>query len=317
MLDRVSYQILKALTEDGRYSYTKLAKDLKLKTSTVSRKVNKMIENDLISIQAVPNPFKIGYKFQVVIALNVNLKQINNLCDRLMDISYISSIAVMFGKFDILIFAEYPDIKMLYALVRNEISNIEGVHRIDTFFIAERYKSYEKFFKPDSLKGKPVHIDNIDEQLISELRKDGRTNLTNLAAKYGISAASVTRRVSNLIKKDIIKITVVPNHTKLLGFTAVTYALIEADPKKVNDICKQLSIYPEVHNIMTLINRYNILAILVLEDHLELYKFVTNNVSLIDGVIKVETLIRAELKKRTYVYIDERQIMGATNQEDD
>lgn len=311
MLDNTSFQILKALSKDGRYSFTKLAKELKLKPSTVSSKVSKMLENDLISIQAVPNPFKIGYKFQVVIALNVDLNQIDNVCDTLTDNPYISSIAVMFGRFNILILAEFPDIEKLYKLVRGELPYIEGVYRIDTFFVSERKKSYERIFRPDSLVGDTIHIDTIDEQLIAELRKNGRANLNQLASKYSISTASVTRRVANLIKKDVIKITVVPNHTKLLGFSAVAYLIIEAAPKIVNDICEQLSVFPEVHSVMTLINRYNILAILVLSNHDALHKFITNKVSLINGVIEVETLIRAELKKRTYVYIDESQFLSS------
>ncbi len=311
MLDNTSFQILKALTKDGRYSFTKLAKELKIKPSTVSSKVNKMLEDDLISIQAVPNPFKIGYKFQVVIALNVSLNHIDAVCDALMDNPYISSIAVMYGRFDILILAEFPDTDKLNKLVRGEMPYIDGVYRIDTFFISERKKSYERIFSPDSLVDDPVHIDTIDENLISELRKNGRANLNQLATKYSISTASVTRRVANLIKKDIMKITVVPNHTKLLGFTAVAYLIIDAEARKVNDICEQLSVFPEVHSVMTLINRYNILAILVLSDHDALHKFITNKVSLINGVNEVETLIRAELKKRTYVYIDESQFLSS------
>jgi Lrp/AsnC family transcriptional regulator for asnA, asnC and gidA len=313
MLDNISYQIIKALSKDGRYSYTKLAKDLKVKTSTVSNRVNKMLRDDFISIQAIPNPYKIGYKFQVVIALNVNIKQIDAVCDKLLEDTYISSIADMFGIFNILILAEYPDIEKLYTLVRKKLPNIEGVYEIDMFFISERKKSYDKFFKPESLIDEPVSIDYIDEQLISDLRKNGRSNLTRLAKKYGISAASVTRRVAKLIKNDIIKISVVPNHTKLLGFRAVAYVLINAEPNKVDSICEQLSTYPEVHNVITLVNRYNIFAVLVLKDHATLYKFITNEISLINGVIKIDTLMRNELRKRTYVYIDEHQLLNETN----
>lgn len=315
MLDNLSYQILKALSKDGRYSYSKLAQELKTKVSTVSNKVSRMLEEGLISIQAVPNPYKIGYKFQVVIALNVDLGQIDNVCSALMDNSNISSIATMFGRFNILVFAEFPTIDTLFRIVREELPNIDGVNRIDTFFVSERKKSYEKLFGPEALSGEPVSIDKLDAQLICELRKNGRANLAQLAAKYNTSTASVTRRVAALIKKDVIKITVVPNHTKLLGYSAVAYLAIQAEPRKVNEICERLSTFPEVHSILTLINRYNILAIIVMPTYEDLYKFITEKISMIESVLEVEPLMRAELKKRTYVYIDDAQFLK--NREND
>ena len=310
MLDNTSYQILTALSKDGRYSYTKLAKELKTKASTISGKVNKMLEDNLISIQAVPNPYRIGYKFQVAIALNVDLRQIDEICNALMDNANISSVAVMYGRFNILVFAEFPDITSLYRLIREELPKLDGINRLDTFFVSERKKSYEKLFGQESLVDEPVQIDKIDEQLIGELRKNGRANLAQLAGKYSISTASVTRRVASLIKKNVIKITVVPNHTKLLPFSAVAYLVIQSDLRKVDEICEKLSSYPEVHSVMTLINRYNILAILVLPSYEALYEFITNKISRLDSVDNVETLIRAELRKRTYVYIDDALILN-------
>ena len=317
MLDNLSYQILKALSKDGRYSYTKLAQELKTKVSTVSNKVNKMLEEDLISIRAVPNPYRIGYKFQVVIAMNVDLGQIDKVCDALMDNSNVSSIATMFGRFNILVFAEFPTIDMLFTIVREVLPNLDGVNRIDTLFVSERKKSYEKLFSTEALTGVAVSIDRLDEQLICELRKNGRANLAQLAAKYNTSTASVTRRVAALIKKDIIKITVVPNHMKLLGYSAVAYLAIQAEPRKVDEICAQLSSFPEIHSVMTLINRYNILAIIVMQNYEALYKFITEKISMIDSVIEVEPLMRAELRKRTYVYIDENQFLKNRENDDD
>jgi len=308
-LDNLSYQILKPLSKDGRYSFTKLAKELKTKVSTISNKVNKMLEEDLISIQAVPNPYKIGYKFQVIIALTVDPKQIDNLCISIMDNPNISSIVTMFGRFNILVFAEFQTIDMLFKIVREELPNFDGIRWIETLFISERKKSYEKLFSQEALSGEPVSIDNLDEQLIYELRKNGRTNLSHLAEKYNTSTASVTRRVAALIKKDVIKITVVPNHTKLLGFSAVAYLAIKVKPSRVDEICAHLSAFPEVHSIMTLINRYSILAIIVMSSYESLYEFINEKISMIEGVFEVDPLMRANLKKRTYVYISEDQIL--------
>jgi hypothetical protein len=54
-----------------------------------------------------------------------------------------------------------------------------------------------------------------------------------------------------------------------------------------------------------------------MEDHAALYNFITREISLFNGVTKVETLIRAELKKRTYVFVNEHQLLNGINTERD
>lgn len=300
-LDSVNRQILIALEKDGRYSYTKLAKKLNLKVSTISKRINYLLDNDMISINAVPNPHRIGYKVMAFIALDVDILKAKTVCDKLIENPNISSIVTTFGRFDILIFAEFLDLNDLNKLVREELSDIEGINRIDTFFISEIKKRYEKIFSPDSLIDKPVQIYEIDEKLINELRKDGRANYTNLAKKYNTSSATISRRVASLIRNEVIKITVVPNPSKLLGFSAVAYLGLQTELKKINRISDQLSSFSEIYTVMTLMSSFSILAIAVLPNFELLYKFIINKIASIDGVTNVETLIRAELRKRTYL----------------
>ena len=120
----------------------------------------------------------------VFIALNVDILRVKDVCDKLIENPNISSIVTTFGRFDILIFAEFLDLNDLNKLVREELPEIEGINRIDTFFISEIKKRYEKIFDPNSLIDNPVQISEIDAKLINELRKDGRANYTELAKKY-------------------------------------------------------------------------------------------------------------------------------------
>ena len=300
-LDNINRQILIILEKDGRYSYTKLAKKLNLKVSTISKRINYLLDNDLISINAVPNPHRIGYKVMAFIALNVEILKVKNVCAKLIENPNISSIVTTFGRFDILIFAEFLDLIDLNKLVREELPDIEGINRIDTFFISEIKKRYEKIFSSDSLIDDPVQICEMDEKLINELRKDGRANYTELAKKYNTSSATISRRVASLIRNDVIKITVVPNPSKLLGFSVVAYLGLQTELKKIDRISDEISSFPEVYTAMTLMSSFSILAIVVLPNFELLYKFIIDKIAPINSVIKVETLIRAELVKRTYL----------------
>ena len=104
-----------------------------------------------------------------------------------------------------------------------------------------------------------------------------------------------------MIRNEVIKITVVPNPSKLLGFSAVAYLGLQSELKKVDRISDELSSFPEVYTVMTLMSSFSMLAIVVLPNFELLYKFIIDKIAHINGVIKIETLVRAELRKRTYL----------------
>ena len=303
IMDTTDHKIMIALKNDGRYSYAKLAKELGIKATTVAKRVETLLKDDVIAISAVPNPVNIGYKVMAVITLDVELTQVDNICATLADHPNTSSISTTFGRFDVILFAEFRDLEMLYKLVREEIPNLKGIKAIETFVVSEIKKRYQEFFNTDSPLDKPVIIDEIDEAIIKELRKNGRTTFTTLANKLGVSPATIARRVASLIRRNVIKITVVPNPTKL-GHSIVAFLGLQVELNKLDDICSQFSSYPQVPSVMTLMNGYDILAVVTFPNLQALCKFITNEIALIDGVKNVETLIRAEFKKRTYLGFD-------------
>ena len=309
MLDNISRQILVSLSKDGRSSYAKIAKQLNVKLSTVSKRVHYLLNNDVIVIQAVPSLRRMGYKVMVVVVLDVELSEVRNVCDKLVSNPNISSIVTTFGRFDVILFAEFYTLDELNKLVQEELPQIKGIHRMDTLFVSEVKKTYEGIYKKNP-GSKPVAIDEIDKNLINELRIDGRANYTVLAKKYGISSATISRRVALLIKNHVIKITVVPNPPRLLGYSAIAYLGLQVELGNINEICKELASLPEVHLIMTLMSGFSILCVVVLPNLEDLYKFIIGRISQIDGVYNVETSIRAELRKRTYLAFNIEEVIS-------
>jgi DNA-binding Lrp family transcriptional regulator len=82
-------------------------------------------------------------------------------------------------------------------------------------------------------------INKTDQRLIIELQKDGRASYAELAAKLGITASTVAKRVETLIKSKTIDIRALQNPFKL-GLMANALIAIKTDPTKIDDICNQL-----------------------------------------------------------------------------
>jgi Lrp/AsnC family transcriptional regulator, regulator for asnA, asnC and gidA len=303
MMDEISRKLIIALSRDGRYSYARLAKELGIKATTVAKRVESMMQDDIFTISAIPNPINMGYKVMSVIGLDVELPRVNEVCDKLAENPNVSYIATTFGRFDVLLNAEHRDLESLKRLVKEEIPSLGGIRTVETSLVSEVKKMFQVSNNRNPVSAKPIPIDEVDDELIEELRKDGRVPFTVLAQKYGLSTAMVSRRVAALVKKNVIHITIVPNPTKL-GRPVVAYVGLYVKPHQVDRVAARLSEYSQIPQVMTLMNGYDILAVVTFKDLEVLSKFIMKEIASIDGVTNVETLVRAEFKKRTYLGFD-------------
>jgi DNA-binding Lrp family transcriptional regulator len=299
MIDAINHKIIAALKSDGRYSYAGLSKQLGINVATVTKRIDKMLREDVISIRAVLNPFKLGYNAHALITLDIDLTKVDQVCTQFVNNHNISLVVTTFGRFDVILLADFFSWEMLQNYITKEIPKLEGINKVDAFPIIDNKKIYNPLFKYDSNINKPLSIDEIDQTIIEELEKNGRLNYAELARKLGISLATVSRRVSRLKKEDIIKITAIHNPSKL-GYLANAYIVLRADLNKVNAICGELEAYPEVHLIMTLMSGFEILAGIHLQSPEMLYRFIVEIIAKIDGVSNIETFICAEIRKRSH-----------------
>ena len=139
-------------------------------------------------------------------------------------------------------------------------------------------------------------MDDIDLQLISALRRDGRASVSDLAARLGVTRATVRARLDKLIKAG-----------EILGFTAVLKGdvdelpvrgvmLIEIAGKGTGRIIDQLGGMAEVQTIHTTNGRWDLIVELGTETLPEL-DAVLRRIRLIDGVSNSETNLYLATKR--------------------
>ena len=187
MIDILNQKIINLLKRDGRYSKARLAKELGVNVATISKHIDKMLEEDIISIKAVLNPFKFGFNAHAFITLNIKLPKIDQVCTQLTNNPSISLFATIFGRYDVLLIADFPTWEMLQDFITKELPRIEGISKIDTFPIIEIKKIYNGLFKYDSYINTPPRTDIVDLSIIKELEENGRLSYADLANKLNIS----------------------------------------------------------------------------------------------------------------------------------
>lgn len=144
-------------------------------------------------------------------------------------------------------------------------------------------------------------IDGTDSKMISLLQKDGRISNIDIAKKLGISEATVRIRLKRLIDEGFIQIVAVSNPFRL-GFEITGDLYIHVEMKKVDDVIKELKKIKALWYIVMTTGDNNINAEFVVKTLEDLNDLVYNQISHIDGVIRVETSVIMKYVKRNYAF---------------
>jgi Lrp/AsnC family transcriptional regulator, regulator for asnA, asnC and gidA len=150
-LDAMDMRILLELQEDGRRSYREIAKRLGVTAATVRARVLALLEENVVEVVAVPNPWRLGLGFFAVVALHAAPGSVAELAEALAgrpEVTWVASMAtgpeVMceIALEDAQVFAEYRD---------TVLAELPGVVAIDVFLQAKVHKLRYRLGDPDDV----------------------------------------------------------------------------------------------------------------------------------------------------------------------
>ena len=123
-----------------------------------------------------------------------------------------------------------------------------------------------------------------------------------LAQELRVSVSTVHRRIKSLLKEDIVKITAIPNPAKV-GYPAIAFISMDVELGKIDEVCAKLVSYPNVNFVAVTFGRFDVIIHAHFASTELLSKFIKNVLSTVDGIVNIESLIMAEMKKRGYSYV--------------
>ncbi|MFC5678323.1 Lrp/AsnC family transcriptional regulator [Aeromicrobium endophyticum] len=131
-LDATAKRIIELLQDDGRLSYSAIAKDVGLSEAAVRHRVQKLIDTGVMQVVAVTDPLQMGFARQAMIGIKVN-GNIREVAAELSTMHQLDYIVITTGRFDILaeIVAESDD--ELLDIVSAQIGALDRVVSTETF----------------------------------------------------------------------------------------------------------------------------------------------------------------------------------------
>lgn len=144
-LDDLEIAIITALQTDARKSFKSIAADLNVSESTISNRVNRLIQKDILKLEARINPFNLKNKVAALVGINLKHRSHAQTLKQIEKLPGVSSVWVTTGKYDL--FAE------VIADSINDLNDFifgAGLSKIDNITFTETHimlHSDTKFFK--------------------------------------------------------------------------------------------------------------------------------------------------------------------------
>ncbi|MCW2770872.1 MAG: AsnC family transcriptional regulator [Aeromicrobium sp.] len=131
-LDGTAKRIIELLQDDGRLSYSAIAKEVGLSEAAVRHRVQKLIDGGVMQVVAVTDPLQMGFARQAMIGVKVT-GNVREVAAELAAMEKLDYVVVTTGRFDVLaeIVAESDD--ELLDIVSEQISALPSVVTTETF----------------------------------------------------------------------------------------------------------------------------------------------------------------------------------------
>nr|WP_254119096.1 Lrp/AsnC family transcriptional regulator [Bacillus sp. FJAT-29790] len=141
-LNEIDKQILEVLLEDGRISYTDLAKQIGLSRVAIQSRINALIEGGVIErFTAVINPIKAGIHVSAFFNVDVEPKYLDEIAEKLAVHPAVTSLYHMTGPSTLHMHGVFKNMQEMEAFLLDTLYSTPGIMRVDTQMLLKRYKS--------------------------------------------------------------------------------------------------------------------------------------------------------------------------------
>lgn len=144
-LDPLDYKIIKELQENGRRPYKEIAKNLKISDGTVRLRTEKMIENGLIKIKALVDPFAFEHRIYALVGINLERRGHAEKMKSISKLKGVISVLNAAGRFDLFVELFLESKRELMDFLVNEISKVDGITSTETYVYLDGINKWVEF----------------------------------------------------------------------------------------------------------------------------------------------------------------------------
>lgn len=131
-IDALDRRIIACLQASGRQTNTEIAAHLGTSESTVRKRIDRLLQNDIVRITAVVDPLKFDTPIVVIIGIHVVPARVNAIAARLNTLPELRFIGLTTGAFDFVAEAWFKSSEELRTFLTEKLTSISGITKIES-----------------------------------------------------------------------------------------------------------------------------------------------------------------------------------------
>lgn len=129
-LDDIDLKILQVLFEDGRKSFVEIAKQTKLSSVGVKKRIEKLIRDNILKVQGLFNIEKV-HTVSAEIGIEADSNAVAELAERFLQSPLVYHLVKTSGKYNLIVGLVAPDLGSIENFVTREIREKQGTKQIE------------------------------------------------------------------------------------------------------------------------------------------------------------------------------------------
>jgi Lrp/AsnC family transcriptional regulator for asnA, asnC and gidA len=148
-LDRIDWEIIALLNEDGRMPSAEIARRLGgVSARTITNRIEALTRKGIINIRAVVNPKSVGYGVLADVFIEVEPGRVREVAEGVAEFPQVSYVACATGDTDISISVRARNIEELFNFVTEKVGKIPGVRRTQSYILPIKIKDLDTWLPP-------------------------------------------------------------------------------------------------------------------------------------------------------------------------
>jgi len=302
-IDDLDITLIKELDIGPRQSYQQLAEKLPASRNTVRRRLQRLLDEKIITFVTLTSPPALGYRTHATMAITTHPGNADDVARKISSLANVSYLLTTTGRYDIIAAALFRDLESMLDFMDSELGSVPNIVSTEVMIGV----NWMKFcLNPLTATNhafpavpKPHKLDALDTSIIRELESaPAQTNL-DLAGKLGISRPTLRKRIQALLDDDIIHIGTLVDPS-VIGFHVLAVLLIKARPGEIKAAAEKLTALAEISNLIITAGSHDMIAYANFKDSRHMSEFINDQAGQIKGVLRVEAMIVHYIEKISF-----------------
>lgn len=134
-LDIIDHKVIEYLQCDGTLSNAEIARRIGTSEATIRRRIARLLQEDVIRIVAVADPFKLGINIIAIVGLHIDRSRLREIEQAIISLKEVRFLGITIGGYDIIFEAWFTSNETMLEFLSDTIGRIEGVQRSESYQI--------------------------------------------------------------------------------------------------------------------------------------------------------------------------------------